>query len=147
MRLTLYRITKQAIPTSREEYSGHLISNKTFIQIPDANGPIARASVNIDAGEAVPLDALQVGVEVHPIATQRREAFAMPEKPRKPFKLMRRVETIQQAIFNVGRTPLRETIASSDVSAFDARRYAESAEAIRGVSASGIRRETLEVRK
>lgn len=71
----------------------------------------------------------------------------MPEKSRKPFKLMGRVEAIQQAIFNVRRTPLRETISSSEVSAANTRRYAESAEAIGRVPTSGICREALQVRE
>lgn len=64
----LYRITEQAIPTSREEYSHHLISNKPFIQILDADGAIACAGMNVDAGEAVSFHTFQVGIEVHPIA-------------------------------------------------------------------------------
>ena len=143
----LHRITEQPIPTSREEYSNDLISHKTFIQILDADGAIARARMNVDAGEAVPFHALQIRVKVHPLPTQRREAFAMPEKSRKSLKLMRRVEAIQQAVFNVRRTPLRETIASSDVSATDSRRDPERAKAIGCIGTRRIRRETLQVRE
>jgi len=101
--------------------------------------------VNVYAREPVSFHALEVGIEVHEITAQRRETFAMPKKSRQPFELMGRVQSIKQTIFDVRRTPLRETIARSDVPAPDSGRDSEGAEPIRRIRTHGIRRKTLQI--
>src|ERR1041385_6937494 len=66
-RLMVYRITEQAIRSSREQHSHNFIGDKTFVQILNSNRAISSASVNVDTRESVSFDTFQIGIEVHQI--------------------------------------------------------------------------------
>ena len=104
--------------------------------------------VNVYSRQPVSIASFQVGVEIHPIATQGRQPIAMPQETRETLELMRRIDAIQQSLFHVDipdTTPHQVTRRRSGRNSAceaisDARDHTELTEARRGIVACVVAR-------
>lgn len=106
------RVSRQTVAGGRIKHSVNFIGNKSIVEIVEANRALRFSCFDIDAGQSVAAP-LQVGVEIHPAATKCRQLISMPKKPRQPIKLMRRIQSIPQAVFDVSRRATNHSIAKT----------------------------------
>src|ERR1043165_511606 len=74
------------------------MSKKSFIEIRQPHLPLSAAVVHVHTRQTVAVACVEIRVEVHPLAAQRREPIAMPEEVRQAIELPRWIDAIEYAV-------------------------------------------------
>src|SRR4030095_2437954 len=106
------RVCQQAISAGAKQNFGDFISNKSIVKISQTYCSIHRSILHVDSRQPM-TTSLQIGIEVHPITTQRRQTITVPEELGKTIELMRRIEAIEQTILNVVRLSISQVAANA----------------------------------
>ena len=98
----------QAISIRHKHQRERFIGNEPFIELAQPNLSRRLACMDVHSCKPVSIAILEIGVEIHPIASQGSQTIAVPQESREAFKLMRRVKSIQKAFVYVISTAADE---------------------------------------
>ena len=104
-------MSQYAIACRYKHQPERFVGDESLIKIAQANVSLRYAVVDVDAGESIAIDSFEVGVEIHPLSTQRCKSILVPKETREPLELMSRIDAVEQPLVNVAGSSTTHEIA------------------------------------